>query len=427
MEQDPASRTVLQIGPGLSETGGMATVCRLMAGLEFGGSFHLDHFSTTCATEKRESFFARVIRHVRQVGALGQAIRERHAPIVHLHTCSGFSFYRSAVDAWAARRAGCRVVLHIHGAGFDRFYAEASFFEQLIIRRTLRKADAVIALSRGWAETLRTFAPSARMVVVENAVAEPKEIGNCEVLDVRTPKRLDRTSNSTPVGNRCHNGFRTSVSDACHFLMLARMDAWKGVDDLLAACGVLAKQGVGFRVTLAGPEGSAGNAAELARKISALGLEKQVRYVGSVDGASKEQLWNETDVLVQPSHQEGMPMSLLEALMRGIPAVATRVGAVPEVITDGREGILVAPRAVEELAGAMQRVIEDSAWRESLGKAGRELARRRFSLERFTRDLTGIYSKVIEGAPERCVPGQTRRASADPPGLITSKVLTTPP
>ena len=168
-------------------------------------------------------------------------------------------------------------------------------------------------------------------------------------------------------------------------------------------------------MTLAGPEGSAGNAAELARKIGDAGLDKQVRYIGPVDGDEKERLWSETDVLVQPSHQEGMPMSLLEALMRGIPAVATRVGAVPEVITDGREGILITPHAVDELATAMQRVIQNSAWRESMGKAGRELARRRFSMLRFERDIAEIYSDLICGESESRIAGQ--RASAVPTGL----------
>ena len=396
----PGAVTVLQIGPRLEETGGMTTVCRHLAAQDWGGKYRVVHFAATHAPHGCESFRKRLIRHVRHLSLLRHTIGECGARVVHIHTCSGFSFYRFAMDGWAARRAGCRVVLHVHGAGFDRFCAEASTIEALVIRRVLHRADAVISLSRGWGEALRAFAPKARIVVVENAVEE--RIGDWRLAiddSVQVAARPPARREGIPEEVGAREDSRTSsakVLNDCHFLLLARMDVWKGVDDLLAACEVLRVRGAAFRVTLAGPGGSAGDGAELARKIAAAGLTDCVRYVGAVEGAEKERLWSETDVLVQPSHQEGMPMSLLEALMRGIPAVATRVGAVPEVITNGREGWLVAPRAVDELAAAMQRMIDDRVARETMGRAARELARRRFSLERLARDVEMMYSRLLQ-------------------------------
>jgi len=256
-------------------------------------------------------------------------------------------------------------VLHIHGAGFDRFCAEASGISRRLIRGALERADAVIALSRSWADALRTVAPRAAVIVVENAVPET------------APRNVQ------------------DMSHVCQFLLLARMDAWKGVDELLRACRLLKDRGSEFQVTLAGPAGDAGSASALACRIAADRLENCVRYVGTVDGESKERLWDQTDVLVQPSHQEGMPMSMLEALMRGIPIVATRVGAIPEVITDGREGLLIAPRAADELAAAMQGMMEDEDARQAMGIAAGQLARRRFSLAQFEQDLMQAYSGLM--------------------------------
>lgn len=362
---DRAATVVLQVGPALDETGGMATVCRQMVEPESTGPFRIIHFATTRGTEGKEPFFARILRHVQHVRKLRGCIRLHQARVVHIHTCSGFSFFRSAIDAWAARREGCRVVLHIHGAGFDRFCTEASGMSRWIIRQILERADAVIALSHGWAETLRGAAPRANFVVVENAVP-------------------DAPSRETAI-----------ASPTCHFLLLARMDTWKGVDDLLAACAILKGLQTDFQVTLAGPPGEGDSAAAMVDRIAASRLENCVRFVGPVHGDAKETLWRQTDVLVQPSHQEGMPMSMLEALMRGIPVVATRVGAIPEVITEGREGILIAPRAVDELAAAMLKMMDDAAARRGMGVMARKLAQHRFSLARFERDMTSLYASLL--------------------------------
>lgn len=382
---DRAATVVLQVGPAWDETGGMATVCRQMVEPESTGPFRIIHFATTRGTEGKESFFARIGRHVQHVRKLRECIRLHGARVVHIHTCSGFSFFRSAIDAWAARREGCRVVLHIHGAGFDRFCAEASGLSRWIIRQILERTDAVIALSRGWAETLRGAAPRANVVVVENAVPDvpSREAGN--------------------------------ASPTCHFLLLARMDTWKGVDDLLAACAILKGLQTDFQVTLAGPPGEGESAATLVDRIAASGLENCVRFVGPVQGDAKEILWRQTDVLVQPSHQEGMPMSMLEALMRGIPVVATRVGAIPEVITAGREGLLVRPRAVDELAAAMLKMVNDSQGRREMGVMARQLAQHRFSLARFERDLGALYASFMRDPAQPHPVGQGHVAVSPAP------------
>lgn len=360
----------------------MVTVCAQIVQMGFEGRYRMTHFATTRRSTTREYLVLRILRHLRHLRALQDQLRTAHVRIVHLHTCSGFSFFRSAADAWIARRAGCRVVLHIHGAGFDRFFAEASPLARRLIRGELTRADAVVALSRGWAKALSACAPAARVIVIENAVAtDMEDTGDGPALPV--DRKVDH---------------QAAVGEACRFLMLARMDAWKGVNDLLTACGILKHRSRRFRLTLAGPEGSAGNAGELARKIKETDLDLFVRYIGPVSGSAKANLWRETDVLVQPSHQEGMPMALLEALARGLPVVATRVGAIPEVLTDGREGRLVTPHAPEELAAALQKIIDDPRERAAMGRAARELAQRRYSLKRMEADLDALYARLLTSA-----------------------------
>jgi glycosyltransferase involved in cell wall biosynthesis len=316
-----------------------------------------------------ERWTGRLVRHVRQSRRLAALIRFAERPIVHIHTCSGFSFHRSAVDLAIAKHYDCPVVLHVHGAVFDRFFADATPLGKRVIRSVLSAADRVVALSHGWRDRIVEMARSARVVVIENAVELP----------VDPPDRTDR-----------------EVVGPCHFVLLARMDEWKGIDDVLDACAMLRSRGVVFRATLAGPEGTAGDAATLLRKIGDRNLASAVRYVGCVEGDAKDRLLRDADVYIQPSHHEGMPMSALEAMSYGLPVVATAVGAMPEVITDGAEGVLVPARSPARFAAAMESLANEPLRRVEAAANAAQLARRRFSRERFHADLARLYSELSD-------------------------------
>ena len=366
-----AARAVVVIGPPLSMVGGMAGVVDQVVSCDFGGRYRTVAFSPTFAPGTTEPLIRRIWRHLRHLRALNTVIRQNRAAIVHLHTCSGFSFFRSILDMMIARRRGCRTILHIHGAAFDEFHAGSGPLARRLIAWSLAGADRVIALSECWRQKLRPMSPGARLCVVENAVAAPKSV----------------TSNS-------HDG-------PCRFLLLARMDEWKGIDDLISACDQLRTEGILLELVLAGPPGTAGDATVLERKIRERQLDSTIRYVGPVHGEDKSNLLRRADVYVQPSHNEGMPLSLLEAASHGLAIVATQVGAVPEVIADQREGMLVPPHEPASLASAMRRLIIDVEHRRSLGQAARQLALTRFGLDRFQRDLVELYDDVSAAPPRR--------------------------
>ncbi|MEK7730445.1 MAG: glycosyltransferase family 4 protein, partial [Planctomycetota bacterium] len=104
------------------------------------------------------------------------------------------------------------------------------------------------------------------------------------------------------------------------------------------------------------------------------------------------------DAYVQPSRHEGMPLSLLEALAYGLAVVATRVGAVPEVIDDRLHGLLVPPGDPGQLAHAMRELATDEELREAMSRAGRDLVRRRFNVARFRKDLVSLYDSLVLGS-----------------------------
>ena len=363
-------RPILIIGPDADQVGGMSSVVSQMMAMDFGGHYRPVRLPVTLSEDPSESTLKRIARHRKQSRRIGDAIRADRPPVVHIHTCSGFSFARSTWDMLIARRLGARTVLHIHGAAFHEFYERQPMWRRRLIRWSLTQADRVIALSDCWAEQLLRMAPAASFAVIENAV--------------EIPSQIERQQDIRP----------------CRFVLLARMDEWKGIDDLLEASALLRRMGCTFEVVLAGPSGTAGDHVTLPSKIDAKGLTGTVRYVGSVQGYDKIELLRSAHAYVQPSHNEGMPIALLEALAHALPVVATRVGAVPEVIRDEREGLTVAPHRPDRLADAMHRFIDMPDLRVRMARSARQLAEARFSTTRFERDLTALYRELAWLPPD---------------------------
>jgi glycosyltransferase involved in cell wall biosynthesis len=372
---------VVVVGPPLDIVGGMTSVVRQTLDFDYDGRYRVHHVPTTHGRED-EGRASKLLRHGRHLRHLRRTIRRVGAEIVHVHTCSGFSFFRSALDLVAAQRLGCRVILHVHGAAFDAFFAGSTRAGRCCISWALRRADCVIALSESWRIKLATMASRADIRVIENAVAIPA-----------SPVTTEPGSPGGP----------------CHFVVLARMDAWKGIDDALAAAVILAERGESFRLTLAGPEGSAGDRHTLGERIRLMGLADAVRYVGPVVGKAKTDLLRGADVYLMPSHHEGMPLAVLEAMAEGLPVVGTRVGAVPELVGEDC-GRLVPARSPERLAKAMAAYIDDEDTRRQAGRAAAALVRRRFGVARLRRDLLALYDALVAARKARGAVRQPLRA-----------------
>jgi len=358
--------TVLISGPSIEQLGGMASVITQTLNLDYGERFLAQFLANTQSPQRRESLFAKIRRHAGHVLTLRRTLIESHAKLIHIHTCSGFSFYRSVLDMLVAQRLHRPVVLHIHGAAFDEFYRDSNSVGQRMIRWGLSRAEAVVALSDQWRDRLLQIAPKANVVVVENAVDLP-------------PSPSPHKANGK-----------------CRFALLAKMDTWKGIDDLLDACASFSiDEREMIEITLAGPGGSAGDEKTILRKIADRDLKSVVRYVGPVRGDDKATLLRQADAYVQPSHNEGMPISVLEAFSYGLPVVGTTVGAMPEIVGATETGTLVPPRKPKELAAALIAIARDPERREMLGKNARALAETRFGLSRLRDDVVRVYDQLL--------------------------------
>ena len=140
--------------------------------------------------------------------------------------------------------------------------------------------------------------------------------------------------------------------------------------------------------------GDGEKAEELRRLASMLGIADRVHWLGW--RADAAELMAAFDVFLLPSLREGFGLTLLEAMSRRVPIVASRVGAIPEIVTHGETGILVEPRVVDELAKAMSRLLADRALRKYMGLLGAARLEERFSVERMVDGAIAVYENVLQ-------------------------------
>jgi glycosyltransferase involved in cell wall biosynthesis len=147
-----------------------------------------------------------------------------------------------------------------------------------------------------------------------------------------------------------------------------------------------------LRLVLAG-EGH--EASGLRSHVKRLSLNTAVELPGWVGPDTKAELLAEAACLVLPSHNEGLPLVLLEAMLAGVPAVATSVGGVPEVVEDGRHALLVAPHDPDALADALARILDDPRLAARLSEAGQRHARAEYTREKLAERVSALYGEVL--------------------------------
>ncbi len=168
----------------------------------------------------------------------------------------------------------------------------------------------------------------------------------------------------------------------------------KGINELAAAAEPLLRKYPDFRLACVGDGPSRERISDLRQR---LGRQDAVVLPGRVAPDEVPRFLQASDFLVLPSHSEGMPQALLEAMNCGLAVVATRVGGVPEAVVDGETGLLVEARNVEQLRAALERMITDERFRIMAGQKGLMRAHEVFDPDRNAQTLADALRAVAEG------------------------------
>jgi len=176
---------------------------------------------------------------------------------------------------------------------------------------------------------------------------------------------------------------------------VARHEPVKNLGLLLGACAALRDRGVNFRCALVG-DGSLHD--ELIGIRAQLHLEPLVEMIGQAERATVLAWLRRAAIAALSSHREGMPVCLMEAGACEVPAVATRVGGIPELIEDGVTGLLTPPGDAPAMADAFERLLSNPRLRVEMGRAARRRIEANFSIGLQVDRLVNLWSRLETNA-----------------------------
>jgi glycosyltransferase involved in cell wall biosynthesis len=371
---EPIQTRVLMLGAGLDVKGGITSVEQLI--LENAPSKVKIHHVATFA---QGSAIHNIRVFLRAAQTLLQTLITGNSDIIHIHFSERGSTFRKAIITLIALGLRKPVVLHSHGATYEEFFAKLPRTVQNFLALLFGRCTKLIVLSESWkAYFLEKFElDESQIAVLHNPVklppAVPQRTGNEQVTFVFLGR----------IGKR-----RGSLEIAKSVVAFPQQD--KGAFDLIKAFAALPEQQRNrAKLVLAG-NGDVEMAQQLVRE---LGLEEQVTVLSWISPADRDQLLANADAFVLPSYNEGLPMSMLEAMAWGVPAIVTPVGGIPEVIADKQNGLLVQPGNQQQLVQAMQSLIEDEGLRLALGTAGRTRVQS-LDVNNYMSSLLKVYASV---------------------------------
>ena len=316
-------------------------------------------------------------------GLFGLMVAFRRPDVVYLPLSQGlWGFVRDAAFiniSWLMRR---RIIAHFHGGGFGEFYEKSRRPIKLLIRSSLRHISLLIVLAESLKSVFDGLVEKEKIRVVYNGI-DAKEFQSVE----SNPENGDRV---------------------VKVLYLSKKSKAKGVYDFLRTIPLVTRKEKDVRFILAGDSvvseefpwhtGRMCNTEKEIREfIRENGLTDVIDIRGEVTGSDKRKVFAESDIFVMPSYSEGMPIVILEAMAAGLPVVATRVGALPEIIEEGKNGFLVEVGNYEDLANKVLILVKDRSLRRQIGGLNRKVVSETFSSKKYVEGLEMVFLELSMG------------------------------
>jgi glycosyltransferase involved in cell wall biosynthesis len=306
-----------------------------------------------------------------------------------------FAHWDAAVAGWLRGALSRPVVVRVAntGAGGDLDRLRGSRYWPLIrswdrptvqaLIRAIQRCDAfVVPVPHMAAALVREGFPPERIAQIKNGVDHRR---------FRPPRPEERAATRAALG----------LETARVVVAVGRLESWKGMGDLITALPRLSRD---THLVLAGD----GSERELLRsRARTLGVTQRIHLVGWAEDVVPL-LWA-GDVFALPSHTEGMPNALLEAMATGLPCVATSVGTVAEVLGGGDAGSLVPPRDPAALASALTALLEDESAAARLGMAARARIEGHYTLAEMLKRYEGLYEALARPPVGRIRPGEAKK------------------
>lgn len=291
---------------------------------------------------------------------------QRKIRIIHIHGSYGMSVYRKSLIAFVGKSLfRKKIIYHIHSSEYIQKFREGSPRYQSLVRGLFQRADRIGCLTPKWLEQYQQEFGITRGIVMPNMISPPAYDPSTRVM--HRP--------GTPV----------------RFLFLGLIHEKKGIFELV---DMLAKHRAEFEGRVIIHLGGIGKVDELKAAIREHQLEQILDYRGWIGEKEKSQLYREVDAFLLPSHNEGLPICILEAMSYGLPVIATRVGGIPEIMESGVNGFLIEKADQHDLYTALLAYVENPELLQQHGLASLRLIQQYYPAQVVPK-LEAVYRSVL--------------------------------
>jgi len=290
-------------------------------------------------------------------------LKEQNIEIIQTHL-----LYANMLGSVAAHFAKIPVVCTLHSTHIEKGWRSKLLkrMEDFCLRHF---ATRILAVGDIVAAAHHKHYDSRTVDVIPNGIPEPGEI----------PMQARNRLRNEIVGN----------DSSSIIITVGRFERPKGYEDMINAFSLLRQKDSNSVLLMVGSGSLKEN---IQTQIEKLHLNHSVILTG--ERRDIPQLLAASDIFASSSHREGMPLSLLEAMMAGLPVVATSVGDIPKIVTD-EIGLVVPPRQPAMLAAALEELLVDPAKRRDMGKAAKRRALNEYSVDMWMKRHVTLYKEIL--------------------------------
>lgn len=323
--------------------GGQMFACNSLIESKLSDSISWELIDSTADSNLTAPLYKRAIKALKRLILFVYKVLFSNIQTILIFSADGPSFLEKGIMALIGKILGKRVVFAPR-SGFILRDVEKSNFMKWFVSLVISKVDCVVCQSEYWADFFTSINPlTNNLIVIQNWI----EIENFE-------SKVPNVS-----------------TERVNILFMSWVDKNKGIFDLIYAAKEVTKHEKNILFHIAGNGAAFSESKFLVKE---LGLSDNFVFHGWVNGRAKKALLASANIYVLPSHFEGFPNSLIEAMVNGIAVVTSKVGSVGDIIVHGQNGLVFEKENVDELISCLKKLIRSVEFRFDMGMKGRQTA-----------------------------------------------------
>lgn len=372
---------ILIIGPLPPPYHGQSIATEILLNSRISQHFKIDCIDTSRRlSDKSGKFeFRRALKVLSYIGILFLKLIKEKPDLIYITISQSILGYtKESIFIVLTKIFRKKCVVHLHGGYFGRLYENSSVPFKWLIKHTIKKVDAAVVLTESLRYIFKGLIDNDRIKVIPNCVG--KEF--------------------VPHPDEIHQKFEQMGKDiqqrSFKVLYLSNLIKSKGYFDLLHSALIIKEKKLPLKFLFAGAWADKKDMTEVEKFIEKHDLGNEARFVGVVRGEEKKRLLLESEVFVLPTcHEEGLPMSILEAMAAGLPIITTNYQGISELIVEGVNGFFVKPKRPGEIAKRIEKLFYDRELRLKMAQENVNKALNNFREKQFEDNFLQLFNEVL--------------------------------